>query len=450
MRLDSQCLTPRARRKVVRAGGTEKSYSVAAEMMEELAEWEMKPRKVAELTTQAGQEMKEAQTARVEAFHQREAERPLTAARDVSSAAPENLPQVGVVEMDGGRIRTRDENGPRGVTHPHWREFQAGCVVRLQSEESAEDPRPEVPRLFLNRPKVQKLVTQLHRQRHAPQEESAEEESIGELLAAEKLVENAADVSEPAASADAQPSSKTKRTHPVRLMRTCVATQEGADACGRILAAEAAERGFDQASRKAFVADGQTCNWSVWERYFKRQGYIPIVDFIHLLSYVYAVAMALGRTADEGWRLHVKWITAVWAGKGAEVLGEWKRLAEPYGIPDTALPDNDPRRPLQRGLTYLANNLERIDYPRYRRLGLPVTSTLMESLVKEFNLRVKGTEKFWNDPQGAEAILTVRAWLLSEDDRFDEFFATRPGCLYRRRTTHKRQQQAQAHTATAT
>ena len=460
LRLDSQCLTPRARRKVVFAGGTEKSHSVAAKSMGELAEWEMKPRKVAELTTQAGEEMKEAQRARVEAFHQREAARPLTAPREVSSAAPENLPQVGVVEMDGGRIHTRAENSPRGVTDPHWREFQAGCVVRLQSDESTEDPRPTIPGLFLNRPKVQKLVTQLHRQRHAPQEESAEAESIGEMLAPEKLVENAADAAKPAdpanaaASADVQPKSEqkpeTKRTHPVRLMRTCVATQEGADACGRILAAEAAERGLDQASRKAFVADGQTCNWTVWERYFKRHGYLPIVDFIHLLSYVYAVAMALGRTADEGWQLHVKWITAIWAGKGAEVLAEWKKLAEPLGIPpDKALPDNDPRRPIQRGLTYLENNLERIDYPKYRRLGLPVTSTLMESLVKEFNLRVKGTEKFWNDPHGAEAILTVRAALLSEDGRFNEFFATRRGCVYRRRETQKRQQQAQAQPATA-
>ena len=59
----------------------------------------------------------------------------------------------------------------------------------------------------------------------------------------------------------------------------------------------------------------------------------------------------------------------------------------------------------------------------------------MASLVKEFNARVKGTEKFWNDPQGAEAILTVRASLLSEDDRFNEFFASRPGCRYRRRST---------------
>ena len=71
----------------------------------------------------------------------------------------------------------------------------------------------------------------------------------------------------------------------------------------------------------------------------------------------------------------------------------------------------------------------------------------MESLVKEFNLRVKGTEKFWNDPRGAEAILTVRAALLSEDDRFNQFFATRPGCPYRRRSTLAREMQAQQVTA---
>ena len=128
-----------------------------------------------------------------------------------------------------------------------------------------------------------------------------------------------------------------------------------------------------------------------------------------------------------------------------DVLAQWRSLAQQFDIPsDKALPDNDPRRPVQRGITYLTNNLQRVDYPRYRRLGLPVTSTLMESLVKEFNLRVKGTEKFWNDPQGAEAILTVRAALLSEDDRFADFFANRAGCRYRRRQTLRREQKQDA------
>jgi hypothetical protein len=424
---------------VVFAGGTNKSHSVGAKSLKELADWELSATRIAELTAQAGREFEEQQAVQTETFAEREARRPLTAAREVPPEAPANPPQVGVVEMDGGRIRTREEDCPRGVTDPHWREFQAGCVVRLQSEPSAEDPRPEVPRLFLDRPRVHKLVSQLHRQRQALPDEKEEEPSIGEMLSGEELAENAADSS---VSSEPTETSQRSRSCPRRLARTCVATLQGADACGRILAAEAASRGFDQASRKGFLGDGQTCNWKVWERYFKGQGYVPIADFIHLLSYVYSLAMAVGRHADEGWQLHTQWITALWNGRAAEVLASWRSLAEQFDIPpDKALPDDDPRRPIQRGLTYLTNNSERVDYPRYRRLGLPVTSTLMESLVKEFNLRVKGTEKFWNDPQGAEAILRVRAALLSEDDRFNAYYATRPGCRYRRRESLQRETQ---------
>jgi hypothetical protein len=64
---------------------------------------------------------------------------------------------------------------------------------------------------------------------------------------------------------------------------------------------------------------------------------------------------------------------------------------------------------LAETLTYLQNNRSRMDYPRYRHEGLPVTSALIESLVKELNYRVKGSEKFWNDGPNGEAILQVRA-----------------------------------------
>ena len=79
-------------------------------------------------------------------------------------------------------------------------------------------------------------------------------------------------------------------------------------------------------------------------------------------------------------------------------------------------------------------NRQRMDYPRYRREGLPTTSALMESLVKEINYRVKGTEMFWNDPSGAEAILQVRAAALCDDDRLARHLATRPGCSRVRRS----------------
>ena len=59
----------------------------------------------------------------------------------------------------------------------------------------------------------------------------------------------------------------------------------------------------------------------------------------------------------------------------------------------------------------------------------------MESLVKQINLRVKGTEMFWDDPDGAEAILRLRAASLSDDGRLDRHLATRPGHPFLRRTT---------------
>src|SRR6185295_8680363 len=112
-----------------------------------------------------------------------------------------------------------------------------------------------------------------------------------------------------------------------------------------------------------------------------------------------------------------------------EQLGIWHgRLGEPPEGEKEG--ENDPRRLVAEALTYLENNRGRMAYPRYRQEGLPVASSLVESLVGEFNARVKGREKFWNRPEGAEAILQVRAALLSEDDRLAHYFAQRPGSPY--------------------
>ena len=64
-----------------------------------------------------------------------------------------------------------------------------------------------------------------------------------------------------------------------------------------------------------------------------------------------------------------------------------------------------------------------MDYPRYRKLGLPITSSLMESTVKQLNRRIKGTEKFWTDPR-AEAMLQLKADTLSDSDPLKTFWST--------------------------
>ena len=63
-----------------------------------------------------------------------------------------------------------------------------------------------------------------------------------------------------------------------------------------------------------------------------------------------------------------------------------------------------------------------MDYPRYRRLGLPISSAAVESVVKPMNRRIKGTEKFWKEG-GAEAVLQVRAASVSEDGRVDRYWS---------------------------
>ena len=62
-----------------------------------------------------------------------------------------------------------------------------------------------------------------------------------------------------------------------------------------------------------------------------------------------------------------------------------------------------------------------------------MTTAWMESLVKEMNYRVKGTEMFWNDPDGAEAILQVRAASLCDNERLAKHLRGREGCAFTRR-----------------
>ena len=67
-----------------------------------------------------------------------------------------------------------------------------------------------------------------------------------------------------------------------------------------------------------------------------------------------------------------------------------------------------------------------MDYPVYRCRGLPVTSSLAESMVKQVNKRVKGTEMFWDYGASGEAILQLRAAVLSDGEPLHDFVATRP------------------------
>jgi hypothetical protein len=326
------------------------------------------------------------------------------------------VPEAVVVEVDGGRIRTRASNSRPGVHEAQNKEDKIACLATLTGPTFAADPCPEPPESFLCPRRVQRLVSQMKGQAGRDQTQEIPEEPTAAAL-------------EPMAA---------ERWSPERSVRTCVASLESSASFGPLVAAEAQGRHFYEAKRRVFVADGAAYNWSIHEGYFR--DFEPVVDLLHVLCYLYSSARAVGADESSGWSQYEVWLRVCWQGRVADVLGEldvWQeRLGDPpAGEAGTAEERRDPRRLVWEARSYLRNNRERMDYPRYRREGLPTTSSLVESLVGEFNARVKGKQKHWCRPSAAESILQLRAALLSEDDRLGRFFAARPGCPFRKRPT---------------
>ncbi len=323
------------------------------------------------------------------------------------------VPEAVVVEVDGGRIRTRAAGSGAGVHDAQGKEDKVACLATLTVPTFAADPCPEPPESFLCPRRVQRLVSRMKGQ-------------AGEADAQEVLEVQAGPVAPGSA----------ERWSPEKLVRTCVASLESSASFGPLVAAEAQGRHFYEAKRRAFVADGAAYNWSIHEGYFR--DFEPVVDLLHVLCYVYSSACAVGGDESGGWRQYEAWMRSCWQGRVADVLVELDRWQERLGPPPagearSAEDRRDPRRVVWEARSYLRNNEKRMDYPRYRREGLPTTSSLVESLVGEFNARVKGKQKHWNRPDGAESILQLRAALLSEDGRLSRHFAQRPGNPYRKK-----------------
>jgi hypothetical protein len=333
-------------------------------------------------------------------------------------------PGVVAVEVDGGRLRTRATDAGAGVHAAQNKEDKIACLVSLESKVSAQDPQPEPPPSLLLPRRVERLVQQMAGQ-------------AGEAPDTAEPLENQA--RQPADRRDPEDESWAPR----KRVRTCVASMANSRAFGRMVAVEAKERDFYRAQRQAFVADGAAYNWKLQQRYFA--GFVPIADFLHVLCYVYRAAWALAAEEAKRWDQYVRWLRACWQGRVAEVieqLQDWQgRVGRPP--PGEELPASDPRRAVAEALGYFGHNQERMKYPEYRQQGLPVTSSLVESLVGQVNARVKSKQKYWNRGEGAEVILQLRAAVLSEDGRLDRYLRERPGSPYRRR------QQQGDHTATA-
>ena len=353
------------------AGSQLKAFALAATMRARLAEVPISSRHVGRLTEMIGQELRDQRDRYTEDWlHHRRTEPTVPA------------PVAVAVAVDGGRLMTRQPGHGPGVHEQGWKEDKIACLHTLAGATFATDPQPQPPECFLDAAYVEDLVKALKSHKGL-------EETPPPLADASSPTVESSPLTEKAAPPRDEPLPKAKPTPvawpPERLQRTCVATQQDSAAFGPMVAAEAYARHFQAALRRAFLGDGQACNWTIQRKWFK--DYEAIADFVHPLSYLYVAATIVATTTAERWRLYVPWLTACWQGRVAEVLAEltvWQERLGPIR-PEEKPPDHDPRVQLAKTVTYLSNNQERMHYPRYRCQGLPVTSCAVESLSKEFN-----------------------------------------------------------------
>ena len=375
--------------KIEYAGANEGSFGQASEALKRLAELSISAKHVQRIAERLGQERA--------AQRDRDVEQMKAGKLAPVHAQP---PRVAAIHLDAGKIQLRQDDGQVGVRQPHWSDTKVGCLLTYTAPSGNADPQPKPPKVFLDPPRVMRLCQEIQQVRSDPSTRPT------------------------AAKTRARPAVQAVIEKPQRLVRTAVATMEGAEAFGWMVATEAAKRGFYESPHRAIVGDGGNWIEPLGQMHFP--GWRQILDFLHLLVHLYAAATAAYRGQGKlAWRLYERMLRSAWAGQVDQVQADLNEQAVRLGPPPPHARDDDPRKIVATCLAYVQKNADRMNYPQYRREGLPITSAAVESLIKQFNQRVKGTEKFWLTG-GAEAVLQVRAAYLSDDGRGEEFHQHRP------------------------
>jgi hypothetical protein len=381
---------------MVAVGGASTSFAIGSTMLELLMDLKVSARTVNTTTAMIGDELGQQRDERANAY----CERPLT--QPATKAEPPIA--IACVEVDGGRMQTRTAGQGTGVHDPHWRENKNAGFFRMTGNRYAEDPCDDLPSCFTDRKRLKDLFAGL------------------EIF-------------------DEEPTQETEKPdlswRPESCFRTCISSLCDSNRFGELMASEADQRGFYSADRHAFLGDGLPYNWAIHQQHFR--DFVPILDFIHPIERLHETSRALYRDGEQAWQCCLKWMQLCWRGDTAEIIGQLEAEQTELGLPDDQALDGDVCKVLAETLTYLRNNVSRMDYPTYRQAGLPTTSCLIESQVKEMNKRVKGSEKFWDDGASGEAILQVKAAIISDDDRLSAYLRSREGSPFARPSRKARQ-----------
>jgi hypothetical protein len=317
--------------------------------------------------------------------------------------------EVASISVDGGRVQTRQEDCGAGVHSPAWLETKVGCMQILESKESQEDPHPELPRIFLDRKSVKHMVGGLKRTGKENIEERRKESEKLENQSGQLQIKE----------------TKSKGTYgPKVVKRFAIATIDKSESFGILVFNRANQLQLHTAKRKAFLGDGDRKIWTIYEDNFKPDGWVPILDFIHAVEYVWDAAKLSTDDELNCWKKYIEMVVHIWQGRVLTVLRRLDKTIEELNCLKKSKNIQEKIERLTAIRNYFHNNYTKMNYPEYRKKGLPVSSCHVESLIKQFNIRIKSTEKFWNE-SSVNGVLKIKAALLSDDNSWQDFWNNR-------------------------
>lgn len=154
----------------------------------------------------------------------------------------------------------------------------------------------------------------------------------------------------------------------------------------RLLAAADAA-GVNEAERIVVVSDGAPWIRCLADELFPTS--IQVLDWPHMVEHLMNCGKALlGDKSPllSAWRTTTTML--VWNGRVDDLVAELRAL---HDVADVAA------KPVHDLLRYVENNRDRIDYPRFRELGLPVGSGIVESAHKHvLQVRMKRAGQHWS------------------------------------------------------
>ncbi len=169
---------------------------------------------------------------------------------------------------------------------------------------------------------------------------------------------------------------------------------------GRMVRRAAASVGARRTREVVVIGDGAPWIWKQAAVNFP--GAIEVVDWYHGCQYIHETALKLyGEGSAKG---------HAWSARKRDVL--WKKGACGL-LTSLGRGRYREREPVKELARYVRNNLHRMDYPRFRRIGVDIGSGPVESACKQVvQARLKQAGMRWT-PNDAQKIMALRCIYLS-------------------------------------